>query len=67
MAIVVKQATELSAEVDRLKAALGKSEQCCKDLELAIDSARVELRDLQDSQHRLEDEVLSLTKGAKML
>ncbi|RWW46673.1 hypothetical protein BHE74_00047387, partial [Ensete ventricosum] len=38
-----------------------------KDLKLVADSSRVELRDLRDSRHRLEDEVLSLTKGAEML
>ncbi|RRT78890.1 hypothetical protein B296_00009489 [Ensete ventricosum] len=40
---------------------------CRKDLELAIDSTCVELRDLRDSWRRLEDEVLSLTKGAEIL
>ncbi|RRT56662.1 hypothetical protein B296_00046045, partial [Ensete ventricosum] len=53
VATTKKWATELSAEVDWLK--------------LVADSSRVELRDLRDSRHRLEDEVLSLTKGAEML
>ncbi|RZR72775.1 hypothetical protein BHM03_00016937 [Ensete ventricosum] len=39
---------------------------CRKDLELVADSTRVERRDLRDCQCWLEDEVLSLTKGAKM-
>ncbi|RRT60675.1 hypothetical protein B296_00025447 [Ensete ventricosum] len=37
------------------------------DLELAADSARVELRDLWYSRRQLKDEVLSLTMGAEML
>ncbi|RRT78379.1 hypothetical protein B296_00018651 [Ensete ventricosum] len=64
MAAVKKRAIKLSAEVDRLKAALGKTKQCRKGLELAADSTRVELKDLRDSRRRLEDEVLLLTKVA---
>ncbi|RRT59335.1 hypothetical protein B296_00024022 [Ensete ventricosum] len=50
------------AEVDWLKVALKKSEQCRKDLELVADSTYTKLKDLRDSRRRLKDEVLSLTK-----
>ncbi|RWV80214.1 hypothetical protein GW17_00058550, partial [Ensete ventricosum] len=43
-------------------AALGDSEQRCKDLELAIDIICGELKEIQDSRHRLEDEVLKLAQ-----
>ncbi|RZS18957.1 hypothetical protein BHM03_00051290, partial [Ensete ventricosum] len=64
MAAAKKRAIKLSAEVDRLMAALGKTKQCRKGLELAADSTRVELKDLRDSRRWLEDEVLLLTKAA---
>ncbi|RWV96466.1 hypothetical protein GW17_00040818 [Ensete ventricosum] len=51
MAAAERRATELSTKVEQLKATLGESEQCRMDLELAVDSARVELRDLWYSQH----------------
>ncbi|RRT34001.1 hypothetical protein B296_00053962 [Ensete ventricosum] len=53
-------ATELGAELEWLKAALRESDQYCKDLELAADSTRGELKDLQDLRCWLEDEVLML-------
>ncbi|RWV83959.1 hypothetical protein GW17_00054371 [Ensete ventricosum] len=67
VAVAEKRATELSAEVDWLKVALKKSEQCRKDLELVADSTYTKLKDLRDSRRRLEDEVLSLTKAAEVL
>ncbi|RWW00974.1 hypothetical protein GW17_00036021 [Ensete ventricosum] len=62
-----RQATELNADVEQLKAALCDSEQRCKDHQLATDSARDELKDLRESRGRLEDEVLLLTRDAKVL
>ncbi|RZS27602.1 hypothetical protein BHM03_00061103 [Ensete ventricosum] len=53
-------ATELGAELEWLKATLRESDQYCKDLELAADSTRGELKDLQDLRCWLEDEVLML-------
>ncbi|RWW65713.1 hypothetical protein BHE74_00026968 [Ensete ventricosum] len=50
MAAAERRATELSTKVEQLKATLGESEQCRMDLELAVDSAHVELRDLWYSQ-----------------
>ncbi|RWW48241.1 hypothetical protein BHE74_00045695 [Ensete ventricosum] len=46
MATAEKQVTKLSSKVERLKAALGESEQHRKDLELVVASTRVELGDL---------------------
>ncbi|RWW37748.1 hypothetical protein BHE74_00057098 [Ensete ventricosum] len=46
-------------KVDRLKATLGDSEQCCKDLEQVVESIHGELKNLQDTWHRLDDEVLN--------
>ncbi|RZR94451.1 hypothetical protein BHM03_00023135 [Ensete ventricosum] len=62
-----KRATKLSVKVDQLNTILWKSEQCCKDLELEGNSARVKLRDIQNSQCQLEDEVLSLMNEVEML
>ncbi|RRT71389.1 hypothetical protein B296_00019680 [Ensete ventricosum] len=62
-----KRVVELGAVVDRLKAALGDSEQHCKDLELATDIICGELKEIQDSRHRLEDEVLKLAQDVEVL
>ncbi|RZR88423.1 hypothetical protein BHM03_00015997 [Ensete ventricosum] len=67
VAAIKSRVTKLSAEVERLKAALGESEQCCKDHELATKSARSELKDRQESWRWLEDKVLSLTQVAEVL
>ncbi|RZS09787.1 hypothetical protein BHM03_00040917 [Ensete ventricosum] len=48
-------------------AALKDSEQHCRDLKRAVDSTSGELKDLQDSQRSLEDEVLKLVRDAKVL
>ncbi|RWW75087.1 hypothetical protein BHE74_00016914 [Ensete ventricosum] len=64
---VEKQATELQSEVKWLKAELGTSEQHRKDLELVVNSVDAELLEVRDSRHRLEDEILSLTKNVELL
>ncbi|RWW70363.1 hypothetical protein BHE74_00021962 [Ensete ventricosum] len=48
MAIVERRATELSAELERVKATLRESEQRYKDHELAANSAHSELKDLRE-------------------
>ncbi|RWW29657.1 hypothetical protein GW17_00005807 [Ensete ventricosum] len=53
-------ATELGAELEWLKATLRESDQYCKDLELAADSTRGELKDLQDLRCWLEDELVGV-------
>ncbi|RRT74014.1 hypothetical protein B296_00019272 [Ensete ventricosum] len=67
VATAEKRATKLSVKVDQLNTILWKSEQCCKDLELEANSTRVKLRDIQNSQCQLEDEVLSLMNEVEML
>ncbi|RZS27277.1 hypothetical protein BHM03_00060721 [Ensete ventricosum] len=48
MATVERRATELSAELERVKATLKESEQRRKDHELATNSAHSELKDLRE-------------------
>ncbi|RWW60834.1 hypothetical protein BHE74_00032194 [Ensete ventricosum] len=67
VAAIKSRVTKLSAEVERLKAALGESEQCCKDHKLATKSTRSELKDRQESWRWLEDKVLLLTQVAEVL
>ncbi|RRT77662.1 hypothetical protein B296_00018685 [Ensete ventricosum] len=67
MAAIKRQATELSVELERLKAAVGESKQRCKVHKLAANSTHGKLKDFWESWHRLEDEVLSLTRDAEVL
>ncbi|RRT39476.1 hypothetical protein B296_00055572 [Ensete ventricosum] len=67
VAATEKRATELSTEVERLKAALGESGQHYKDHELAVDSAYSELKDHRELHRQLKDKVLTLTQDAKVL
>ncbi|RWW45062.1 hypothetical protein BHE74_00049130 [Ensete ventricosum] len=67
VAAVKRQATELSVEVERLKAALGESKQRCKIHEPIANSTHGKLKDLWESWHQLEDEVLSLTRDVEVM
>ncbi|RWW57727.1 hypothetical protein BHE74_00035462 [Ensete ventricosum] len=61
------QVANLEASVDQLKATLRDSEPHCKDLEQAADNNRGELKNLQNTRCRLDDEVLKLAQNIKAL
>ncbi|RWV99032.1 hypothetical protein GW17_00038089 [Ensete ventricosum] len=62
-----KQAFDLEAEHDRLKATLGDVERYCQASEQAAERARGEVEDLKSTRRRLDDKLLKLTWDVEAL